>query len=133
LGYDNKGFVMDGYSEGSAWPGTMTSWPGTTWAIMHDAPGGSTKNAIRSFETFAIAKKSRTQQGLVYGGLSWGFVANNLLQLTSIARAPIDGQTQEFKDSVDGWKNQANGPLAKRNYRQTDYVQQQLGPFKDAP
>ena len=80
------------------------------------------------FETYAIAK-SGPDKGKIYGGISWGFEADSLARVTSLARSFIKTPTAEFKAAVAQWDAQANGPASGR----TTSDQAPLGPVITFP
>jgi RHS repeat-associated protein len=93
-------------------------------AILTDIPAWNKPNLRAQFETFAISKSGK-DPGHIYGGISWGFVVNEDLEVTSLPRMFLPTPTAEFNAAVKAWNDQAAG---LKKVKSAD-SQEPLGPF----
>jgi hypothetical protein len=96
-------------------------------AMTADAPEGNIFDIDSRFyfETFAVATAG-PQRGKVYGGLSWGFDADDNGKLTSHPVSLIGGPTPELYASIAAYNKQCTLPADE----QTAPPQVPLGRFR---
>jgi len=94
-GWFNSGRPSQHTTSGSS-PNPLTE------AWMRDRPSSDVKGQIWSFQAFAIAKTGR-QEGLVYGGVSWGLTIDKNGHVTPLPIEFLPTVTKEFSGAIDQW------------------------------
>jgi hypothetical protein len=125
-GTDNNGNVIVD-AKGNANKGYGVPWnKAKGYVQMNDAPEDNVGNRNWRFQAYAVVKTG-DDHGRVLGGVSWGFMVSNKLQITPLPFAFISTPTKEFFSAVAGWNRQAIGDPKDSNAPGAKKKQQIIG------